>query len=160
MTCGVGPRELAPVEGLMSSGDVRVIRQRGFTYVGVLLGVALIGVGLSVTATVWSKEAERQRTAEAEWVLAQYERALKSYYNAAPGSVKELPATLDELLSDRRHLGVLRHLRKAYTVKCNQQYSAKVIYQPDSMSANLLITCSPANNPLAQKRVVLAVDSS
>jgi len=156
MTCVVGQRELALAEDLMASGELRTNRQRGFTYVGVLLGVALIGVGLSVTATVWSKEAERQRKAEAEWVLAQYERALKSYYNAAPGSVKELPASLDELLSDQRHLGVLRHLRKAYTVNCCHHYAAKVIYQPKPISATLLILCPLANEPVAQREVALA----
>lgn len=140
----------------MSSGNRRLNRQRGFTYVGVLLGVALIGVGLSVIATVWSKEAERQRAAEAKWVLAQYERALKSYYNAAPGSVKELPATLDELLSDQRHLGVLRHLRKKYTVNCQNHYMADITYQPSPISAALLIHCPLVGRPEAQIEVVPA----
>lgn len=144
----------------MSSGDARVTRQRGFTYMGVLLGVALIGVGLSVTATVWSKEAERQRKAEAEWVLTQYERALRSYYNAAPGSVKVLPATMEELLLDQRHLGLVRHLRKEYALNCIHQYTAKVTYQPKSISATLLITCPLDGVPLARREVVFAPTSN
>jgi type II secretory pathway pseudopilin PulG len=144
----------------MSTGDVRVTLQRGFTYMGVLLGVALIGVGLSMTATVWSKEAERQRKAEAEWVLTQYERALRSYYNAAPGSVKVLPATVEELLLDQRQLGLLRHLRKEYTVNCNHRYTTNITYQPKSISATLLISCPLDGVPLARREVVLATISN
>lgn len=139
----------------MSSGDVRMTRQRGFTYMGVLLGVALIGVGLSVTATVWSKEAERQRRAEAEWVLTQYEMALRSYYNAAPGSVKTLPTALNELLLDQRHLGVVRHLRKDYEVICGQGQRARVMYQPKSISATLLIVCPLGDVSMPQREIAL-----
>lgn len=153
MTCEAGPRERAPVKGPMSSGDLLVNSQGGFTYMGLLLGVALIGVGLSVTATVWSKESERQRKTEAEWVLAQYEKALKSYYNSAPGSVKELPASLDELLSDQRYLGVLRHLRKKYSIDCRHHSAAKIMYQPNAGSATLLVLCPSENGPLAQREV-------
>lgn len=151
MTCGVGQRELALAGNLMSSGELRTNRQHGFTYVGVLLGVTLIGVGLSVTATVWSKEAERQRKAEAEWVLAQYERALRSYYNAAPGSVKVLPADLSELLLDQRHLGTVRHLRKTYQMACDQATVARVQYRVQTSTVHLLLTC-PLNGDLLSSR--------
>jgi len=136
----------------MVSGELlRVKGERGFTYLGVLLGVALIGVSLSVTATVWSKEAERQRKAEAEWVLAQYERALRSYYNAAPGSVKVLPANLSELLLDQRHLGTVRHLRKTYYMACDQVTVATVQYRVQTPAVYLLLTC-PLNGGLLASR--------
>lgn len=143
----------------MASNEPKTTRQSGFTYMGVLLGVALIGVGLSVTAFVWSKEAERQRKIEAEWVLAQYEKALMSYYNSAPGSVKAPPSSLAELLLDERHLGVVRHLRKEYAIHCNHQYIAKITYQPKSNSATLLAFCPLDNAPLALREVVLAPTS-
>lgn len=135
----------------MASGDLCINRQRGFTYMGLLLGVALIGVSLSVTATVWSKEAERQRKAEAEWVLDQYERALRSYYHAAPGSLKTPPTSLRELLSDRRHLGVVRHLRRDYAVRCDSHYAAPVTYQLRPMSATVMISCPQFESPLARR---------
>lgn len=138
----------------MASGELlRVNGERGFTYLGVLLGVALIGVGLSVTATVWSKKADRQRKAEAEWVLAQYERALRSYYNAAPGSVKVLPADLTELLLDQRHLGTVRHLRKTYQMACDQVAVAKVQYLGKTPAVQLLLIC-PLNGDLLASRQV------
>lgn len=125
----------------MPSGE-RSRPEKGFTYVAGLLGVALISVGLSLAATVWSKEAERQREAEAEWVLKQYERALRSYYYAAPGSIKTLPASLEELLNDDRHLGVVRHLRRAYAVPCVRGKFAKIRYQPQISAATLTILCA------------------
>ncbi len=117
----------------MESGDLRVNNQRGFTYLVVLFSVAFICVGLSVTATVWTKEAERQREAEAEWVLAQYKRAVRSYYNAAPGSIQTLPDSLDELLVDRRHLGLVRHLRKIYRVPCDSADQNIANHHPSSI---------------------------
>jgi type II secretory pathway pseudopilin PulG len=154
MTCEVGPRGAAPAESLMQSGELlRVKGERGFTYLGVLLGVALIGVGLSVTATVWSKEADRQREAQADWVLAQYERALRSYYNAAPGSVRVLPADLSELLLDQRHLGTVRHLRKTYLMPCDQVTVARVQYRVQAPAVRLLLTC-PLNGDLLASRQV------
>lgn len=142
----------------MPSNEPRITHQRGFTYVGILLGVAMIGLGLSVAATVWSKEAERQRKAEADWALAQYEKALMSYYNAAPGSVKTLPNSLAELLLDARHLGVVRHLRKEYTVNCNHQFTANITYQPKSTAATLLFFCPSDDGPLARREIVLETD--
>ena len=40
--------------------------------------------------------------------------AITSYWAAAPGSDKQLPATLDELLDDRRGARALHHLRRLY----------------------------------------------
>ena len=140
----------------MPIGDLRANCQRGVTYAGVLLGVALIGVGLSVTATVWSKEVARQRKAEAEWVLAQYERALKSYYNAAPGSTMTLPESLDELLLDQRHLGLIRHLRRSYNIHCREGLGAILSYKPMATAVTLFITCSANEDPLASKHFSVA----
>lgn len=145
----------------MSSGELlRMKGHRGFTYVGVLLGVALIGVGLIVTATVWSKEAERQRKTEIEWVLTQYERALRSYYNTAPGSVKTLPTSLTELLLDQRHLRVVRHLRKNYEVICGEGQSVRVGYEPKAASATLLVVCTSGEAFMAQREIILGASVS
>lgn len=135
----------------MASGDLLVNSQRGFTYLAVLLGTALIGVGLSITATVWSKEAERQHKAEAEWALNQYERALISYYNTAPGSVKTLPNSLDELLQDKRHLGVIRHLRRFHKIGCLTGGEAQIYYAHSTSFARIYLYCPRAKNIAARE---------
>ena len=87
---------------------------RGFTYLGVLIAVALMGIGLAVVSEVWTKVAERQKIAQLEWVMDQYAKAIESYYYANTGSVNFYPEKVEDLLEDKRHLGVVRHLRRLY----------------------------------------------
>jgi type II secretory pathway pseudopilin PulG len=87
---------------------------RGFTYLGVLIAIALIGVGLTAASEVWVTTAHRQKLAQLDWVGAQFVRAIGSYRDASPGSVKANPKTLADLLEDRRYLTMRRHLREIY----------------------------------------------
>ena len=116
-------------------------RVRGFTYVGVLLAVALLGIGLTLVSEVWSKVAERQREAEMAWVGQQYLKALTSYYNASPGSVRTLPVSLDELLQDRRHLGVVRHLRRIYLSPCGGGTEVRPEFFSAGGQARVVVRC-------------------
>lgn len=122
----------------MRSGDQAT--QRGFTYLVVLMAVALLGLGLALTATVWSKQAERQQAAEAEWVLKQYEQALRSYYFAATGSTKSMPERLEDLLLDTRTPQTMRHLRKVYQAPCGRQ-SLNVRYERAAAAARVSASC-------------------
>ena len=56
-----------------------MIAQRGFTYVGLLLAVALAGVALAAAGTLWSTVAQRDRELELLFVGDQYRRAIGSY---------------------------------------------------------------------------------
>jgi type II secretory pathway pseudopilin PulG len=89
-------------------------REGGFTYLGLLLAIALLGVGLSAASELWSTTAKRQRQAELAWVGEQYVHAIGSYYESSPGGVKRYPNTIEDLLEDRRVPFVRRHLRQAY----------------------------------------------
>ena len=89
-------------------------RQRGFTYLGVLLAIAILGIGLSAASEVWVTVAKRQRMEQLEWVGQQYVQAIGSYYEASPGRVKGYPRTLHDLAEDRRFAFVWRHLRQVY----------------------------------------------
>jgi type II secretory pathway pseudopilin PulG len=91
----------------------RAFRTGGFTYLGVLLAVALAGVALAAAATVWSTAAQREREAELLFVGDQYRRAIGSYFDASPGA-KEYPRSLGDLLEDRRLPVVRRHLRRPF----------------------------------------------
>jgi type II secretory pathway pseudopilin PulG len=88
--------------------------QRGFTYLGLLLAIAMLGLALAVTSELWTTTARRQRMAELEWVGSQYVQAIGSYYESSPGGVKRFPNSIEELLSDSRVPYVRRHLRQAY----------------------------------------------
>jgi len=89
-------------------------RQSGFTYLGVLLAIALLGVGLLAASEVWVSAADRQKNEELQWIGSQFTLAIGSFYEASPGTTKRYPVSLDELLNDRRHATVRRHLRMLY----------------------------------------------
>ena len=88
--------------------------QGGFTYLGLIAAVAVLGVGLLAASEVWVTTARRERMVQLEWVGAQFVQAIDSYYWSSPGSVKTYPSDLNELLEDRRNLTMRRHLRQIY----------------------------------------------
>ena len=91
-----------------------VRRPGGFTYLGVLLAIALLGVSLSITAEVWTTTAHRQKLVEVEFVGQQYVLAIASYYDSSWGGPKVLPKDISDLLEDRRGPVIRRHLRRIY----------------------------------------------
>ena len=91
--------------------------QRGFTYLAMLLAVAVIGVGLAAAGQVWSTAAQREKEQELLFVGDQYRRAIGSYYRSSadqrmPGAA--YPKALKDLLEDKRRGDTKRHLRKLY----------------------------------------------
>lgn len=95
----------------MPSGEPA--RARGYTYLGVLFLLALVGLSLAGAAGVASLSARRAQEAELLWVGGQYARALRAYAQATPGGLA-YPQRLDELLEDRRGPALQRHLRRLY----------------------------------------------
>lgn len=87
--------------------------QSGFTYLYVLMLIALIGVGLSAAGTVWRTDAQRAREAELLFVGNQYRQAIRSYYELDPAQPR-LPQSIGDLLEDDRRPDIVRHLRRAY----------------------------------------------
>jgi type II secretory pathway pseudopilin PulG len=85
----------------------------GFTYIGLLMAIALMGAALAGTGMVWHTESRRLKERELLFVGEQYRRAIASYYERSPGT-KKFPRSVDELLRDPRYPNVQRHLRKAY----------------------------------------------
>ena len=88
-------------------------RQGGFTYLGALFLLALMGLGLAGTGDAWSLASRRERERELLWAGNQYVRALTAYYEQSPG-VKQYPMQLQELLEDRRFPQPRHHLRQLH----------------------------------------------
>jgi len=98
----------------MGSGTIIQMRRlHGFTYIGLLVMVILIGMGLAAAGQVWNTTAKRERERELLFVGGQFRQAIGSYFDASPG-VKQYPHKLEELLEDQRFPVVKRHLRKIY----------------------------------------------
>ena len=86
---------------------------RGFTYLGVLLLIAVSSVALAATGTLWARAAQRDRERQLLWVGGQYAQALRSYYRASPG-LAQYPQELADLLQDNRFPQTRRHIRRLY----------------------------------------------
>ena len=88
--------------------------QEGFTYIGVLLAIALIGTQLALAGVVLSFAQQRQKERELLFVGGQFRTAISQYYLNPKGPQKEYPRRLEDLLKDPRYPGTVRHLRKIY----------------------------------------------
>jgi type II secretory pathway pseudopilin PulG len=88
--------------------------QHGFTYLAMLLTVAVIGVGLAGTGILWSQSHQREREQELLFIGNQFRQAIELYYQKTPGAEKRYPAKLEDLLEDKRYPVVQRYLRKVY----------------------------------------------
>jgi type II secretory pathway pseudopilin PulG len=86
----------------------------GFTYIGLLIAVALVGVLLASTATIWHQAQQRENELQLLFVGKQFGMAIGSYYDSTPGTEKHYPKTLEDLIEDRRTPFVKRHLRKIF----------------------------------------------
>jgi type II secretory pathway pseudopilin PulG len=90
--------------------------QRGYTYIGLLLFVALLGLVSATTLRVGvtaQRRVAEQELLERGWALTQ---ALESYAKATPRMPKgqnPYPRTIQDLLRDPRYpKAVVRHLRR------------------------------------------------
>ncbi|HTY04300.1 MAG TPA: type II secretion system protein [Rhodocyclaceae bacterium] len=88
--------------------------QKGFTYLGLLFAIALMGLLLASAGQVWKVAAQREREEELLFIGQQFSTALASYRAATPGESKQWPRRLEDLVEDRRGPLPLRHLRKVY----------------------------------------------
>lgn len=89
-------------------------RQGGFTYLGLLFVIAIMGAALAGIATVWDTYARREKEAELLFIGDQFRLAIGTYYERTPGGVKQYPKQLEDLLKDPRFPDVQRHLRRVY----------------------------------------------
>lgn len=88
--------------------------QSGFTYILVLLSLALTALASQGVLTYASQQALHDREDQLLQVGQSYVQAIKSYYDATPGTRKALPMRLQDLLEDTRQVGLQRHLREIY----------------------------------------------
>lgn len=91
------------------------MRQRGFTYLVLLFMVAIMGAVLAATAMVWHTLAQRDKEQELLFVGHAFRRAIGLYYERTPGTAKQYPKKLGDLLEDKRQTTLARYLRKIYS---------------------------------------------
>ena len=84
--------------------------QAGFTYIGLLVTVVIIGVMLTMVSRVWSVAEQRERETQLLFAGDQIRAAIGSYH----ASGRQYPLSLDDLLDDKRSPIPRRHLRRLY----------------------------------------------
>lgn len=89
--------------------------QLGFSYIWVLILVALIGLGLSKAAEVISKSVQRDEERALLAIGHEFRNAIATYHQVAMANgLHQYPQSLDNLVRDDRSPGLHRHLRRIY----------------------------------------------
>jgi type II secretory pathway pseudopilin PulG len=79
-----------------------------------LFFVATLGVGIAVTAISWQTASQREKERELLFIGSEFREAIALYYHRSPGSIKEYPKDLNDLLKDSRYPVTQRYLRRIY----------------------------------------------
>jgi type II secretory pathway pseudopilin PulG len=86
----------------------------GFTFVAMLVAVAVISISLAVAGPLWSQQVRREHERELMRIGALYAQALASYRRNSPGTEHRFPSALADLLDDERTVRTQRYLRRLY----------------------------------------------
>jgi len=119
-------------------------RQGGFTYLSLIILVAIIGL-VSASALKLGSVLQRSR-AEQELldIGAAFSDALQSYANATPAGFPPQPPSLKELLRDPRFPTVRRHLRKVFVDPMTGQAEWGITYLGDKVGVLAVYSLSDA----------------
>jgi type II secretory pathway pseudopilin PulG len=88
--------------------------QSGFTYIGLLILIAVMGVTLAGTGTIWRTTQQRLHEQQLLFVGNQFSRAITAYYVNSPDGIQQFPKKLEDLLIDKRYPNTQRYLRKIF----------------------------------------------
>jgi type II secretory pathway pseudopilin PulG len=83
----------------------------GFTYLGLLIAVAVVGLMMSQAGILWRTQAQREREEELLFIGHEFKAAIASYYGSGG---HQYPQELADLLEDKRFSEPRHHLRRLY----------------------------------------------
>ena len=89
----------------------------GFTYIGLLILVSIMGVTLAMIGTFWHTAQQRAKEQQLLFIGNQFSQAINAYYQNTPndsGGAKHFPGKLEDLLQDKRYPNTTRYLRKIF----------------------------------------------
>ncbi len=90
------------------------LAQQGFSYIGVMITLVIAAIGMQGAAVLWQQQTQRANETLLLETGEAYRLAIGRYYESTPQPVKQYPATLNELVEDKRFPVLKRHLRKLY----------------------------------------------
>jgi type II secretory pathway pseudopilin PulG len=107
--------------------SAHVSAQRGFTYIGLLVVVVMMGLVLTAVSRVWRTTEQRERETQLLFAGHAFRMAIASYY----ASGHRFPNALEELLQDERFPIPKRHLRRLYPDPITGQADWTLVLTPD-----------------------------
>lgn len=96
----------------MRTGKRRANPEGGFTYLAILVFVAILGVGIAAVGEVWDTAARREKERDLLHAGRELRDAIGRYYAAPSTGMARYPSSLEDLLKDNRVPGIRRHLRQ------------------------------------------------
>ena len=102
-------------------------RQAGFTYIGLMFAIAVLGITLATVGVVWSTQIRRDKEAELLWIGDQYRSAIGRYRSGGG----QFPQELADLLEDKRTPVPRRYLRKLFADPMTGAADWQLINAPD-----------------------------
>ena len=99
---------------LVGKNNLQLGYQLGFTYMGLMMIIAISGIAMASVGIVWQQDMQREREKELLFIGEEYRKAIGSYYENSPNATKQFPTTLQDLLIDNRGPTIKHHIRKLY----------------------------------------------
>jgi type II secretory pathway pseudopilin PulG len=87
------------------------VRDAGFTYIGLLFAIAIIGITLATVGVVWSTQIRREKEVQLLFTGDEIRDAIGRYFRNGG----QYPQELTDLVEDKRSPAVRRYLRRIYT---------------------------------------------
>jgi type II secretory pathway pseudopilin PulG len=97
--------------GRRAHRDSGPVAAAGFTYIGLLIAVVVLGIGLSAVGTVWRTQAQREREQELLFIGREFRTAIAAYYASG---MHQYPQDINDLLEDKRWPEPRHYLRRLY----------------------------------------------
>ncbi len=114
----------------VGSGKARPDVEQGFTYIAVLIFIAIMGVGLAAVGEAWSVQVKRDREEELLFAGDQIRNAIVSYGRQNVGGGR-YPTRLEDLLKDPRFPATRRYLRKIYLDPMTNSFNWELVKGPN-----------------------------
>lgn len=90
------------------------VKEDGFTYLGMMIALIIMGLVQAALAEAWQAGAQREKEKELLFAGNQMRAALNLYYAHSPAKSLRHPLRLEDLLQDSRTPSHQRYLRKIY----------------------------------------------
>jgi len=130
------------------------LRERGYTFLGVLVLIMIIGFFLAEAGAIWSDARKRDREQELLRIGDKFRIAIGQYYNGTPGNVKQYPATLQDLLRDDRYPIPKRYLRDIYVDPLTGRQNWGMLMSPENTVMGIFSLAGGKPFKIKQSRLI------